>query len=252
MLRTEFASSGGAARRCAWQRYAAGATAVAIVLTACTRNEDKPLPADAKARTEFVDAQAAKLTESDRRQLARFMARVQAQEKSGGPTPTVSIAKALELQAAYDKAVGEAQKRYQEQLAAASAEVRVVVREQALVKDDTGKSASGKVLRYVLDVTNTGKRTIDRLVLRVDFRDASGKYQASVPALELKGPLKSGDAGRTTQLLPLNPQYQQAILDTGTAQISAAPALIVFADGEKIEPGEQLKALETLSRARIE
>ena len=98
--------------------------------------------------------------------------------------------------------------------------------------------------------TNTGKRSIDRLVLRVDFRDASGKYQASVPALELKGPLKSGDSGRTTQLLPLNPQYQQAILDTGTAQISAAPAQIVFADGEKIEPGEQLKALETLSRAK--
>ena len=251
-MRPDFQGSSGVARRCAWQRYAAGATALAIVLAACTRNEDKPLPADAKARSEFVDAQAAKLSESDRRQLARFMARVQAQEKSGGPVPTVSITKALELQAAYDKSVGEAQKRYQEQLAAASAEVRVVVREQALVKDDTGKSPSGKVLRYVLDVTNTGKRGIDRLVLRVDFRDASGKYQASVPALELKGPLKSGDSGRTTQLLPLNPQYQQAILDTGTAQISAAPAQIVFADGEKIEPGEQLKALETLSRAKIE
>ena len=252
MIRSDLSCSAGVAPRCAWHRYAAGATALAIAVAACSRNEDKPLPTDAKARTEFVDAQAAKLTESDRRQLARFMARVQAQEKAGGPTPTVSITKALELQAAYDKAVGDAQKRYQEQLAAANAEVRVAVREQTLVKDDTGKSASGKVLRYVLDVTNTGKRTIDRLALRVDFRDASGKYQASVPALELKGPLKAGDAGRTTQLLPLNPQYQQAILDTGTAQITAAPAQIVFADGEKIEPGEQLKALETLSRVRIE
>ncbi|MEO8740685.1 MAG: hypothetical protein ABI537_13425 [Casimicrobiaceae bacterium] len=241
-----------AAPRCAWYRYAAGATALAIAVAACSRNEDKPLPADATARTEFVDAQAAKLSESDRRQFARFMARVQAQEKAGGPAPTVSIARALELQGAYDKSVGEAQKRYQEQVASANAEVRVVVREQALVKDDSGKSPSGKVLRYVLDVTNTGKRTIDRLALRVDFRDATGKYQASVPALELKGPLKPGDAGRTTQLLALNPQYQKGILDAGTAQISAAPALIVFADGEKMEPGEQLKALETLSRARIE
>lgn len=241
-----------AAPRRAWHRYAAGATALAIVVAACSRNEDKPLPTDAKARTEFVDAQAAKLTESDRRQLARFMARVQAQEKAGGAAPTVSITKALELQAAYDKSVGEAQKRYQEQLAAANAEVRVVVREQALVKDDSGKSPSGKVLRYVLDVTNTGKRTIDRVALRVDFRDSAGKYQASVPGLELKGPLKPGDAGRTTQLLPLNPQFQKGILDTGSAQISAAPAQIAFADGEKIEPAEQLKTLEALSRAKIE
>lgn len=241
-----------AAQRCAWHRYAAGATALAIAVAACSRNEDKPLPTDAKARTEFVDAQSAKLSESDRRQLARFMARVQAQEKAGGPAPAVSITKALELQAAYDKSVGEAQKRYQDQLAAANAEVRVVVREQALVKDDSGKSPSGKVLRYVLDVTNTGKRTIDRVGLRVDFRDAAGKYQASVPALELKGPLKPGDAGRTTQLLTLNPQFQKGILDAGSAQISAAPSQITFADGEKIEPAEQLKALEALSRARIE
>jgi len=252
-MRCDMHVEGGATRNPVWRIAAAGAAALAIVVVAaCTRSEDKPLPTDAKARAEFVDAFAAKLSESDRRQLSRFMARLQAQEKAGGPTPTVSLTKALELQRDYDKAVGEAQKRYQEQLAAANAEVRVNIREQSLVRDDTGKASSGKALRYVLDVTNTGKRTIDKLALRVDFRDASGKYQASVPALELKGPLKPGDAGRTTQLLPLHPQYQQAILETGNAKIVAAPAQIAFADGEKIDPDAQLKSLETLSRARIE
>ncbi len=223
-----------------------------IAMTACTRAEDKPLPADAKARSEFIEAQSAKLTEESRRLLNRFLARVTAQEAAGGPTPTVSISKALELQRAYDSEVAQAQSRFQERIAAAKADVRVDVREQSLVKEDPAKSPAGKALRYVVDVTNTSKRVIDRIVLRIEMRDAAGKYLASVPSLELKGPLKPGEAGRTTQMLALNPQYHAALLEGRPVQIVGTPAQIVFAGGETLDPDVELKKLESLARAKIE
>lgn len=235
---------------------AACAVAVAAVViatvTACTRAEDKPLPADAKARLEFIEAQGPRLTEESRRLLTRFLARVNAQEAAGGPTPTVSINKALELQRAYDSEVAQAQSRYQERIAAARADVRVDVREQSLVKDDPAKSAASKALRYVVDITNTGKRVIERVVLRIEMRDAAGKYLASVPALELKGPLKPGEAGRTTQTFSLNPQYHAPLLEGRPAQIVGTPAQIFYAGGETLEPEAELRKLETLARSRIE
>jgi hypothetical protein len=228
-------------------------SACAIVLvTACTRAEDKALPADPKARAEFIQAQSAKLSDESRRLLDRFMSRVKAQEAAGGSAPTASINKALELQRAYDSDVALIQRNYKERIAAAKADVRIDVREQSLVKDDSAKSPAGKALRYVVDVTNTGKRVIDRIVLRVDFRDASGKYLASVPGLELKGPLKPGEAGRTTQTLPLNPQYHASLLEGHAAQITGVPAQIVYADGETLDPEAELKKLGTLSGTKIE
>jgi hypothetical protein len=228
------------------------ACAAVVVVTACTRAEDKPLPTDPKARSEFIDAQNAKLTDESRRLLNRFLARVKAQEAAGGPAPTVSISKALQIQRAYDSEVSQVQSRYQEKIDAAKADVRVDVREQSIVKEDPAKSAAGKALRYVIDVTNTGKRVIERIVLRIEFRDASGKYLASVPALELKGPLKPGDAGRTIQTLALNPQYHAAALEGRPAVITGTPAQIVYAGGETLDPEVELRKLETLARSRIE
>ncbi len=239
------------------RRRKAGAGALAIVLATpalmlgCTRSEEKPLPADPKTRAEFVDAQGAKLPEDSRRLLDRFMLRVKSQEASGGSAPTVSIAKAIELQRAYDNDVVTFQKRYQERLSVAKADLRIDVRERSLVNEDVVKSPSGKALRYVLDVTNTGNRAIDRMALRVDFHDASGKYLASVPELVLKGPLKPGEAGRSVQLLPINPTYQTGLLEGRLATIAVTPSQITYEGGEKVDPGEDLRSLEMLSRTRI-
>jgi len=219
------------------------------MLDACSRSEEKPLPSDPKARAEFVDAQSAKMSDENRRLLQRFMVRVKDQEATGGSPPTISLAKAMELQRAYDSDVVQVQKRYQASLAAAKAELRTDAREQALVNDL--KSPSGKSLRYVLDMTNTGKKVVDRVVLRIDFRDTAGKYLASVPGLELKGPLTPGESGRTVQVMPLNPTYQAGLLEGKLATITATPSQIVYADGERLDPDQDLKALETLGRARI-
>jgi hypothetical protein len=134
-----------------------------VVIAACTRTEDKPLPTDPKVRSEFIDAQRAKLTEQSRSLLDRFLARLKTQEAAGGAAPTVSISKALELQRAYDSELAQIQRQYQDQIAAAKADVRVEVREQSVVKEDLKKSAAGKALRYTVDVTNTGKRVIERV-----------------------------------------------------------------------------------------
>jgi hypothetical protein len=229
---------------------AAGACFAVALVAACTRAEDKPMPADPKARSEFIEAQSTKLSDESRRLLTRFMARVTAQEAAGGAAPTASISKALELQRAYDSDVAQIQHKYEERIAAANAEIHIDVREQSLIKDD--QSPSGKALRYVVDVTNTGKRVIDRIVLRMEFRDPSGKYLAAVPGLELKGPLKPGEAGRTTQMLALNPQYHAPLLEGRAAQITGAPARIVYADGETLDPETELTKLEALARTKIE
>lgn len=239
-----------------WSAFGPGSVVIACaavaMVTACTRAEDKPLPADPKARSEFVEAQSAKLTEDNRRRLDRFLARVRAQEAAGGPTPKVSIAKAVELQRVYDSDVAQAQSRYLERIAAAKADVRIDVREQSIVKEDPTKSPSGKALRYVVDVTNIGKRVIERIVLRIDFRDESGKYMASVPGLELKGPLQPSEAGRTIQMLALNPKYHAALIEGRPAQITPNPAQIVYAAGETLDAEVELKKLQTLARTKIE
>ncbi len=223
-----------------------------LALGACTRAEDKPLPTDPKARSEFIESLTPKLSEESRRLLNRFMRRVAAQEAAGGPAPTVSLSKALELQRTFDSEVAQAQGKYQERINAANADVRVDAREQSIVKDDSNMAAGGKALRYVLDVTNTGKRVIDRIVLRVDFRDAAGKYLATVPGLELKGPLKPGEAGRTTQAMRLSPQYHATLLEGRPARITGTPTLIVYGGGETLDLDVELKKLETLSRSKIE
>jgi hypothetical protein len=225
--------------------------AVAVVVL-LLRPGEQSIPGDPKARSEFMDSQSAKLTDDQRRLLTRFLARVQAQEAAGGPSPKVTIAKAVELQSKYDNDVVQAQTRYQQQLAAAKADVRVDIREQGIVKEDPAKSPAGKSLRYAMDISNTGKRVIDSVTLRVEFRDASRKYLAATPSLELRGPLKGGESGRSVQTLPLNPKYHQYILDGGVVQISASPVQVAYVDGEKLDADKELKALEALNRVKIE
>src|SRR6266436_2476241 len=70
---------------------------VAIVALVLGRQGEQTLPSDARARSEFVNAQDAKLGDEERRLLTRFLARVQAQEAAGGPAPKVTIVRALEL-----------------------------------------------------------------------------------------------------------------------------------------------------------
>jgi hypothetical protein len=227
--------------------------ALAIAWTAlfdgCTRSEDQPLPADPKARAEFVAKQSAKMSDETKRLLDRFMLRVKDQEATGGKAPTVSLSKALDLQRTYDAEVASLQKRYQDNNAAARADVATSVREYALVADT--KSPSGKSLRYVIDVNNTSKRVIDHATLRVDFRDAQGKYLASVPSLELKGPLKPGEAGRTIQIMMLDPRFQSGLIEGRLAQVVVTPLVIAYADGTKREPGQDLQALQDLARSPI-
>lgn len=228
--------------------------AAAVVIFAVSRwhPEDPSIPADAKARSQFVAAQGGKLSDEERRLLSRFLWRVQEQEKAGGATPKVSLAKAVERQRGYDQEVAQAQTRYQERLQAATAALRVNVREQALVKADPGKSAAGRLLRYTLDITNRDKRAVASVALRVEFRDPSGEYVAAIPSLELKGPLRAGETGRSVQNFALDPKYHQDILGGGAVKISAYPLLIVYADGERIDAAKELTVLESLARSRIE
>jgi hypothetical protein len=236
--------------RSAWA--IACAYAAIVMVTACTRTEDKPLPTDPKARSDFIEAQSAKLTEGSRMLLNRFLARAKSQEAAGGAAPTVSISKALELQRAYDSELAQVQRQYHDQLAAAKADVRVDVREQSVVKEDLAKSASGKALRFTVDITNTGKRVIDRVALRIEIREAAGAYLAAIPLLELKGPLKPGEAGRSIQTLPLNPIYQASIIAGQPARVTGVPVRIVYADGATIDADAELNKLRLLSQRKIE
>jgi hypothetical protein len=228
------------------------AIVVAVLLLRPTYPKEQTIPLDAKARSEFVDAQGGKFSDEERRLLTRFLVRVQAQEAAGGAVPKITVADAIERQRSYDREVGEAQKRLQERLDAARSALGVSVREQSVVKSEPGKSASGKSLRYVLEIANRGKRAVDAMSLRIEFRDPSQKYVAAIPTLELKGPLAVGETGRSVQMLPLDPKYNQYILDGGVFQISAYPTQVSYADGEKIDAEKELKLLESLARAKIE
>jgi hypothetical protein len=107
---------------------------VAIVALVLRGQGEQSLPSDARARNDFVDAQSVKRSDDEKRLLTRFLARVQAQEAAGGPAPKVTIPKAIELQRSYDDDVAQAQTRYQKQLDAAKADVRIDVRERSIVR----------------------------------------------------------------------------------------------------------------------
>jgi hypothetical protein len=226
--------------------------ALLLALAAACGPKDKPIPAEAKARSEFLSTAATKLAPEERNLLNRFSARLDAQTASGAAPPKITVPRALELQRSYETQVTDAQNNFQKLLGAASAELAIDVRDATVIKDDKARPAGDRALRYVVNVNNRGQRTVDQLAVRVEFRDASGKYQAAIPNLELSGSLGPGQAGRSVQILPLDAQRHQYILDGKPLKISAFPTRIVYAGGENLEPGKELQTLESLHRAKIE
>jgi hypothetical protein len=221
-----------------------------IALIASCGQKDKPIPAEPKARSEFLAS--AKLTPDERNLLNRFSARLDTQAVAGTAPPQISVPRALELQRTYETQVTDAQRNLQKLLEAAKATLAIEVRDAAVVKDDKSKPPADKALRYVVNIANHGQRTVEQLALRVEFRDASGKYQAAIPNLEVSGKLRPGEAGRSVQMLPLDAQRHQYILEGKPLKISAYPTRIVYGGGESIEPGKELQALETLHRTKIQ
>jgi hypothetical protein len=223
-----------------------------VALAASCGPKDTPLPAEPKARGEFLNAAASKLTPTERDLLNRFSARLDAQTPAGAAPPGVTVRRALELQRTYETQVTDAERNLEKLLEAAKATLAVDVRDATVVKDEKARPPSPKALRYVINITNRGQHTVEQLALRVEFRDASGKYQAAIPDLQLKGALRPGEAGRSVQMLPLDAQRHRYILDGKPLQITAYPTRIVYSGGESLEPGRELRNMESLHRAKIE
>jgi hypothetical protein len=223
-----------------------------VALAASCGPKDKPIPADPKARSEFLTTAGTRLAPEERNLLNRFSTRLDVQAASGGVPPQITVPRALELQRTYETQVTDAQRNFQKLLGAATAELAIEVRDATVVKDDKTLPAGEKALRYVVNVNNRSQRTVEQLALRVEFRDASGKYQAAIPELELAGTLGPGEVGRSVQMLPLDAQRHQYILDGKPLRITAYPTRVVYAGGENLEPGKELQTLETLHRAKIE
>jgi hypothetical protein len=166
--------------------------------------------------------------------------------------PEITVPRALELQRNYETQVTDAQRNFQKLLEAASAALAIDVRDATVVKDEKARPPGAKALRYVVNINNRGQRTVEQLALRVEFRDAFGKYQAAIPDLKVGGLLRPGESGRSVQTLPLDAQRHQYILDGKPLRISAYPTRIVYSGGESVEPGKELQTLESLHLAKIE
>lgn len=223
-----------------------------IALAASCGPKDKPIPADSGARTEFLNAAASKLTPDERNVLKRFSERLDAQTAAGAAAREITVPRALELQRSYESQVTDTQRNFQKLFEAANASLAVDVRDATIVKDEKGRSPGDKALRYVININNRGQRTVEQLALRVEFRDASGQYQAAIPNLQLSGTMLQGQAGTSVQTLPLDAQRHRYILEGKPLQISAYPTRIIYAGGESLEPGKELQAMESLHRAKIE
>jgi hypothetical protein len=223
-----------------------------MALAASCGPKDKPIPAEPKARTEFLNAAATKLTPDERNVLKRFSERLDAQTAAGAAPPEITVPRALELQRSHETQITDTQRNFQKLFEAANAALAVDVRDATIVKDEKGRSPGDKALRYVININNRGQRTVEQMALRVEFRDASGKYQAAIPNLQLGGTLLPGQAGTSVQTLPLDAQRHRYILDGKPLQISAYPTRVIYVGGESLEPGKELQAMESLHRAKIE
>jgi hypothetical protein len=226
--------------------------AVLILVGACSKREET-VPADATARSVWMQQGATKLDAKDQRTMARFIARMDAQEAAGkGPSGTIAVPRAIELQTAYETSVAQAQRKLQEQLALAENDVAIDVVDAVVIKADVPRGTTDKALRFTVKVVNRGKRTVDRVAMRIEIREASGAYQAAIPSLDLSGPLRTGETGRSTRTLNLDPTLHKYILDGKQIYITAHPLEIAYADGAKLVPGHELKTLESLHNAKVE
>jgi hypothetical protein len=231
------------------------ACALIAVSASCSRSKESTIPTEPKARRDFVGAAEAKLGPDEHKLLTRFVARLEAREASGSksdPNAKITVTRAVELQRSYESQVSQAQTKLQEKLGAAHAAVQVEVTDAQVVQQDRAKSPGDRALRFVVSVSNRGKKTVDQVALRIEIRESSGKYQAAIPNLQLGGPLRPGEIGRSIQMLALDPQRHQYILEGKPLQIDAFPLQIVYHDGDKIDPGTELDALGSLHSAKIE
>jgi hypothetical protein len=223
-----------------------------IALAASCGPKDRPIPAEPKARSEFLSTAASKLTPDERSLLDRFFVRLDAQTATGTAPPQITVPRALEVQRSHETRVTEAQRNFGKLLEAANATLAIDVRDATVVKVEKAPSPTDSALRFVININNRGKRTVEQLALRVEFREASGQYQAAIPDLQVSGVLRPGQAGRSVQTLPLDARRHQYILDRKPLQITAYPTRIVYADGESLEPGKELQTMESLHWAKIE
>ena len=229
----------------------AGALLLVALAVSCGP-KDRPIPAEPKARSEFLSAAASKLTPDERNLLDRFLVRLDAQTAAGTAPPQIMVPRAVELQRSHETQVTEAQRNFEKLLDEANATLAIDVRDATIVKVEKGRSPADRELRFVININNRGKRTVEQLALRVEFREASGKYQAAIPDLKISKVLRPGEAGRSVQMLPLDARRHQYILDRKPLQISAYPIRIVYADGESLEPGKEMQTMESLHWAKIE
>jgi hypothetical protein len=223
-----------------------------IAFAASCGLKDRPIPAEPKARSDFLSAAAAKLTSEERNLLNRFVARLDAQIAAGGPAVDITVPRALMLERSYESQLTDAQRNFQKLLEAANAALAIDVRDATVVRDETALQSGDKALRFVLDITNRGQHPVEELALRLEFRDPSGQYQAAIPDLQLSGVVPPGQAGRSVQTLPLSAQRHQYILEGKPLLISAYPTRIVYVGGESLEPGKEMRTLESLHRTKIE
>jgi len=233
---------------------AVGALVLLFLATSCSAPTEKTIPSSPAARKELADSVAAKLAPDERILLRSFIARLDELEARGTQTAPsgLTVAKALELQRNYQAQVAQAQTSFKEKLAAAKADLSVEVKDPTIVADDTARSTSGKSLKFVIQATNRGKRTIDQFSVRAEFREPSGRHQAVIPDLQIRGPLLPGATGRSMGTLPLDANNQQYILQGKPLQASAYPIQITYSGGDKLDPGLDLKVLESLSILKIE
>ncbi|MDQ6917362.1 MAG: hypothetical protein M3023_06045 [Pseudomonadota bacterium] len=229
----------------------AGALLVIVLAAACGPS-NKPIPADPKARSEFLGTAAAKLKPDERVLLDRFLGRLDNQTAESGKRVEVSVPRAVELQRNFETQVVQARRNLQQLQENAKAVVTIEVRDAKVIRDEKAPPPNDKALRFVINVANRSSRVIENVTLRLEFRDSAGEYQAAIPSLQLNGAIGPGATGRVAQTLPLDPQRQQYILDGKPVQINAFPIRITYAGGEMLEPGKELQAMEALHRAKIE
>jgi hypothetical protein len=182
------------------------ALSLLIAFAASCGLKDKPMPTEPKARSDFLNAAAAKLTSEGRNLLNRFVARLDAQIAAGGPAVDITVPRALTLERSYESQLTDAQRNFQKLLEAASAALAIDVRDATVVMAEKARQSGDKALRFVIDITNRGQHPVEQLALRVEFRDPSGKYQAAIADLQLSGVVPPGQAGRSVRTLPLSAQ----------------------------------------------
>ena len=99
-----------------------------IALAVSCGPKDRPIPAEPKARSEFLSAAASKLTPDERDLLGRFFVRLDAQTAAGTAPPQITVPRALEVQRSHETKVTAAQRNFGKLLEAANATLAIDVR----------------------------------------------------------------------------------------------------------------------------